>query len=318
MPKSPIAITESLRGRILRQLRAGTLEAGSRLPSARELVAEFGADNRNVLAAYKALAADGLVEIRERGGVYVRRHAEGAAAAALPVKWFSHLIAEGIARDIPAFDLGERIRSLVETVRLRAIVIAATEDHLAGLRRELREDFGFETEGFVAKSFVEDGLHAPAVRRADLVVVTKANADVGERVARKFAKPCIAVSVRPDVVAGEWAMLLRQPVWAIVHSQKAAEQLQDSVAGIKGSEKLTVLVHGRDDFAEIPAGAPTYVTHLVRDSLHGATVRARILPRARTIETDSARALCEFIVRANFGAKHAIRRARPESFTGHA
>ena len=32
---------------------------------------EFGVDHRLILAAYKQLAAEGLVEVRERGGVYV-------------------------------------------------------------------------------------------------------------------------------------------------------------------------------------------------------------------------------------------------------
>ena len=44
-------ITEVLRGRILRGLYAGILRAGSRLPSARELSAEFDADHRVLLAA---------------------------------------------------------------------------------------------------------------------------------------------------------------------------------------------------------------------------------------------------------------------------
>ena len=318
MAKTASGITEILRDRTLRGLRAGTLEPGSRLPSARELVAEFGADNRSILAAYKDLAADGLVEIRERGGVYVRQHAEGATAAALPVKWLSHLLAEGIARDIPAHDLGERVRGLVETVRLRAVVIASTEDQVAGLRRELRENFGFNTEGFVARALVEDGLHAPAMRRADLIIATKAHTDVGERVAGKFSKPCIVVEVRPDLVPGEWAMLLRHPVWAVVHSQKYAEHLQDFLADIRGTDNLSILVYDRDDLSVIPAGAPTYVTHLVRESVHETAFRGRVLPPARTIETASARALCEFIVRANFSAQHAIRRARPNATTRRA
>lgn len=318
MAKPQGSITEILRDRVLRGLRAGTLEPGSRLPSARELVAEFGADNRNILSAYRELAADGLVEIRERGGVYVRQHAEGPAAAALPVKWLSQLIAEGITRNIPALDLGERVRGLVETVRLRAVVISSTEDHVAGLCRELRENFGLTTEGFVARALVEDGLHAPALRRADLVIATNGHAEIAERIAGKFSKPCIVVDVRQDPVAGEWAMLLRHPVWAVVHSQKFAEHLQDLSADIRGSENLTILVYDRDDISVIPTGAPTYVTHLVRESVHDSAIRGRVLPPARTIETASARAICEFIVQANFSAQHAIRRARPTASTRRA
>lgn len=61
-------IVETLRGRILRGLQAGTLVSGDRLPSARDLVAEFEVDHRVILSAYRELAGEQLVELRQRGG----------------------------------------------------------------------------------------------------------------------------------------------------------------------------------------------------------------------------------------------------------
>jgi DNA-binding transcriptional regulator YhcF (GntR family) len=313
MPKPQTAIAGILRDRVLRGLRAGTLEPGARLPSARELVAEFGVDNRQILAAYKELADDGLVEIRERGGVYVQRHPDGAPTATVPVKWFSETIAEGIGRGISAFDLAECLRRLIETVRLRAFVISSTEDQVAGLCRELKEDFGLVAEGFTAKVLAEDGLHAPALRRTDIVIATSGHAEVGHRVADKYGKPCIVIDVRPDLVAGEWAMLLRHPVWAVVATSQFATMLEGFFANTKGNENLRILVYDRDDLSQIPLGAPTYVTHRVREALAGTSIRGRILPPARTISTESATAICEFIVRANASAQQAIRNARTES-----
>jgi DNA-binding transcriptional regulator YhcF (GntR family) len=303
------AIAEILRDRILRGLRAGTLEPGARLPSARELVAEFATDNRVILGAYRKLSDDGLVEIRERGGVYVQRHPEGASAAALPVKWFSETIAEGIARGISAADIGECLRRLVDTVRLNAVVISSTEDQVAGLCRELREDFGLNAEGFAAERLAENGLQAPAFRRADVIIATTGHADTGRRIASQFGKPCIVIDVRPDLIAGEWAMLLKQPVWAVVATPEFAVMLKSFFAGAPGSDNLHVLVYGQDDLTDIPLGAPTYVTHRVREALGVTTLRGRILPPARTIATQSAALICEFIVRANFRAQHAINNA---------
>ena len=70
----PIALTDRLdeiidvlRSRVLRGLEAGTLSAGDRLPSGRDLAAEFRVDHRVVLAAYRALSGEGLIETREIG-----------------------------------------------------------------------------------------------------------------------------------------------------------------------------------------------------------------------------------------------------------
>jgi hypothetical protein len=61
-------------------------------------------------------------------------------------------------------------------------------------------------------------------------------------------------------------------------------------------------VHGRDDLGQIPEDAPTYVTQRVRAQLGDTVIRGRVLPAARTIAVDSARALFAFIVRENIDA----------------
>lgn len=304
--KSPEDIADVLRDRVLRAIRAGTLEPGARLPSARELAGEFNVDNRVTLAAYRLLAVDGLVEIRERGGVYVQRHFEGGTSPTLPVRWFADVFAEGLARGISSADLGECLRGLAETVRLRAIVISTTEDQVAGLARELREDFGLNAEGLAAAA-VRGTMHHPALRRADVLIATAGHKDLAESLAREIGKPAITIDVRPDLIIGEWAMHLRQPVWAVVATAEFGEMLRRFFADVPGSENLNVVVHGRDDLTRIPLGARTYVTHRVRESLDTTPIRGKILPPARTISTDSAREIFDFIVRANYRAQQAIR-----------
>jgi len=76
----------------------------------------------------------------------------------------------------------------------------------------------------------------------------------------QLGKPWFAIDFRPDSVLGEWAMLLTQPVWAIVGSVEFAEVLRQAFPHLRGIENLHILVHGRDDLAVIPHGAPIYVT----------------------------------------------------------
>jgi DNA-binding transcriptional regulator YhcF (GntR family) len=301
-------ISETLRGRILRGLQAGTLQPGDRLPSARDLVAEFHVDHRLILAAYRELSDEELVEVRERGGVYVASsNSTRAGYPALPVKWFVEMLTEGFAHEIPAPELHEWLRRAIETLRLRAVVLTTTSDQAAGLARELRDDFGLIADGLTAADVGETDVTPAVLRHADLLIVTRAHVELGQRIAGTLKKHMLAIDVRPDLVVGEWTLLLRQPVYAVVATPEFGEMLRKFFRDVPGIENLRVLVHGIDDLSVIPKGAPTYVTARVRESLAGTPIRGRILPAARTIATTSAREIFSFIVLANLQASQAVR-----------
>ena len=302
-------IVDVLRGRVLRGIQAGTLRTGDRLPSARELAAEFDVDYRLVIAAYRELTEESLVELRPRGGVYVAaRPGSQRGLPPLPDTWFAEVLTQGLAREIPGTELHEWLRRCTETLRLRAVVVASTVDQVYGLCRELRDDFGFESEGLLAAE-VRDAASPPLpLRRADLVVTTAAHSRWLGTVAAELRKPLIVVEVRPDLLGGEWALLLRRPVYVVVATPEFGEMLRRFYAQVPGIENLRLLVHGRDDLGQIPEDAPTYVTQRVRAELGDAPIRGRVLPAARTIAVDSARALFGFIIRENLEAMARLRR----------
>lgn len=298
-------IVDTLRGRVLRGLQAGTLTAGDRLPTSREIAAEFDVDYRVVISAYKTLGEEGLVDLRPRGGIYV---ADGGMPRGgippLPESWIAEVLTQGINREIPGPELHEWLRLSVETLRLRAVAITTTLDQGYGLCRELRDDFGLESDSLLAATVRESSeppLPLP-LRRADLIVTTDAHAEWVRTLAASCRKPAIVVQVRPELAGGEWALLLRRPVYAVVSSVEFGEMLRRFYANVPGIENLHVVVLGRDDLQQIPAGAPTYVTQRVRAELVGATIPGRILPAARTIATESAREIFSFIVRSNIEA----------------
>lgn len=302
MAESVEFIAETMRGRILRGLQTKTLLVGDRLPSARMLAREFAVDFRVVLSAYRVLSSEGLVDLRARGGVYVSAHGVGSPGVPpLPEAWLVDILTQSLARETPAAELYEWIRRCTETLRLRAVVVGSTEDQVYGLCRELSDDFGLDAEGLTA-----DRLRAApresSVRRADLFVTTKAHAGWMQDFASALSKPVIVIDVRPDLLTGEWALLLRQPVYVIVATEDFGQMLREFFGEVPGVENLHVLVFGRDDLATIPADAPTYITQRVRASLGNERVAGRVLPAARTIRTESARELYAFIVRANIAA----------------
>lgn len=308
MSDSASTILETLRGRILRGLRSGTLESGGRLPSARELVVEFGIDHRPILSAYRQLAREGLVEVRERGGVYVAADTAPGwkLPPTLPVSWFVETFSEAYAREVPATELLDWLRRSLETVRIHTVVAAPREDQAAAIAQELRDDFGLESNILSPSDWLPGAAPFTALKRADLVVATTSAAAAVKPLAERLGKPYLEIEVRPDLVAGEWAMLLRQPLWALVATAEFGDMLRLLLANVKGIENLNILVHGRDDLTVIPVGAPTYVTHRVREALGDTVINGRILPAARAISAQTARQLFEFIVRANLRATQAM------------
>ncbi|HUR00553.1 MAG TPA: hypothetical protein VM166_13960, partial [Gemmatimonadaceae bacterium] len=254
---------------------------------------------------------EGLVDIRERGGVYVRASLAGrTVTAAWPTKWLAEILADGLSRGIAAPDLAEMIRRSTETMRLRVAVISSTDDQAAGLARELREDFGLYADGISATALAEDErAHRIALNRSDLLIATRGQVELVQRLAAEFQKPCITIDVRTDFMMGEWALLLRQPLWVIVATAEFGEMLRRFMGKLRGIENLHVLVHGIDDLEQIPANAATYVTHRVRDLISGESIRGRVLPAARTISRESAVEIFSFIVRSSAHAVDALAQA---------
>ena len=153
----------------------------------------------------------------------------------------------------------------------------------------------------LASELGESGTPLP-VRRADIIVTTDAHADRMRALGAELKKPVQVVEVRSDLVVGEWAMLLRRPVYVIVATPEFGDMLRSFFSEVKGIENLNILVFGRDDISSVPPDAPTYVTQSVRTNLGAVRIPGRILPSARTISTKSARQIFAFIVESNIEA----------------
>jgi hypothetical protein len=312
MPSEPVSAARrrrddtstALRRRIVSALRAGTLERGDRLPSVREIAAELEVDPRLVLSAYRVLAREGLVEIRPRSGIYVAI-ARGAVAGGPPAGvegWIVDLLAQGVSREIPAPELGDWVRRCVGTVRLRAAVVATTDDQLDGMCRELRGDYGIEARGVRAAALPARGAPPAALRRADVLITTVAHAARVGRLARLLETPHIVVAIRPDLVGAEWNLLLRAPVYVVVADGHFVAIIRDFFAGVTGAENIRPVVLGRDDLAAIPTNAPVYVTRSARLRLGNGRVPGRVVPPARIFAPESAREVLAFVVRENMRA----------------
>lgn len=297
-----IEIADTLRGRLYRGLQAGTITRGNRLPSARDLKKEFGVDHRLILDAYRELEREGLIELRARGGVYV---AADLALGAVPLpsaSWLVDFFTQSVAREIPLAELHDWLRRAVETRRLRAVAIHSTTDTIAGLIRELRDDYGLDATGLHIDTLIDAEDVPSELRYADVVVTTPGLAGLVLLVAERYKKKLIVAEIRADLIGGDWRLLMRRPVYVIVKDEKFLGILEEFFGGVPGADNIRPVVLGRDSLDTIPEGAPVYVTRGARDALGGASVRGRILPAARLFSPETSREIIQFIVTENLRA----------------
>lgn len=170
MPNRPALNADSIRQRIVSGLHLGTLGPGSRLHGTRDLADEFDVAPRTVMRAYHLLEAEGLVELRERPGIYVAPgHRSGSMLSQLS-GWVVETLLEARLREIPPISFPERVRRCLETLRLWAACIAGNEDQLEQICRVLRDDYGIVSEGVIATRLAEpDSQTQRVLAQADLL-----------------------------------------------------------------------------------------------------------------------------------------------------
>jgi DNA-binding transcriptional regulator YhcF (GntR family) len=280
----------------------GIISAGDRLPSSRSLAREFRANERVILAAYRALASEGLVEFRPRSGVYL---SSGIApkASVFPgfADWALDILANGLAHGIPAVELPRLLAKLLRTVRLRAACIECNDDHVDTLCEEMSRDYGLTSVPVDL-----DELHRPATTKAlvaaDLLVTTSFHADVVGALAEKLGKPWIAVSWRPDVMAEVARLLRTRPVYFIGTDPRLASKLRLLFPSRAERANLRLLLTGDADLSSIPNATPIYLTTLARKTLGSSAQRLPAVPLGRLLVPESARAVLGLVIRSNVSA----------------
>jgi DNA-binding transcriptional regulator YhcF (GntR family) len=287
-------IAESLRRRIVAAVTAGASRRGDRLPSAREVAAEFGADPRLVLAAYRILAREGLVSIRRRSGIYVAAVPEVAGGPPVVAPgWLVDTLAAGLEQGVAASKLGEWLRRCVSTRRVRVAVVAGSDDQLESFCGELRDDFGFDAVPFSPDAIDRPGGAPPEMLAADFAAPLRLALPKEARV--------VTLDLRTDIDAAWRREMRRGPVYIVVSDPRTLALMERSFTSAAAGA-LHPIVLGRDDIATIPDDAGVYLSRAARRRLDGQSMRFRVLPPARAFTARTARELLALLVEANLAA----------------
>lgn len=299
-------IVGALRARLFTGLHLGLYRRGGRLPSVRLLARELDADPRVILAAYRLLEREGLVELRPRSGVFVAQPASIPAEDA-PPDWMVELLMQGLRRGVPAPTIPDGLQRCMVTLPIRAAVLECNADQLYSIPAELERDYGIEASAVDIAALDPESSPTAALRQADLLVTTRFHQAAGARLAAKLGIPKIAITMCTDLFA-EVARLLRDaPVYFVVADWRFGRKLKQMFAGAPGGTNFRTLVIGCDDLAAIPETAPTYLTRLARQRADRTPLLDRVLPEARVFSAESARQVLSFVVRANLDALAARR-----------
>jgi DNA-binding transcriptional regulator YhcF (GntR family) len=305
VPEQTEHVTEAVRDRVVSGLHFGRLSRNQRLPSSRRVAHEFGVTPRMAMAAYRQLEREGLVEIRSRSGIYLaptRMSDNGTVTQS--AGGVVDLLLQGLSRGVAPAQLPERLRRCLETVRLRAVCVAANNDQMYSLRTELRDDYGLEVTGVEADQLWSDARDVQAaLREADLLVTIALHTPEVRRRATELGKPCIIVTLRPELLSETTRRHAQDPLYFVATDARFGDALRRlfEPTGYAGNLRLVVL--GRDDPACIPKGAPTYFMRSALDQLGETQLTAsRVAPAVRVFSSDTARELLTFLVRANIVA----------------
>ncbi len=102
--RSPVPLYDQIAARLRAAIVAGELAPGAALPSVRQLAARLRVNPATVVQAYRALEAEGFVELRQGAGTFVsavpesRRGRERAAQA--------RRLVEGLLADAARLGIG--------------------------------------------------------------------------------------------------------------------------------------------------------------------------------------------------------------------
>jgi DNA-binding transcriptional regulator YhcF (GntR family) len=302
------ALVERIRNRIVGEMHLGHLRGGERLPGVREMAGDLEADHRAVAAAYRALEAEGLVEVRGRAGAFVARQERlGGELLGETATWLADVLSEARRRRIGIPDFPEFVRTCTGRVRLRCACVESNRDSGEAICMELEEEFGLDPVMVPADAIPAlhgrrrpDPRSLPApLREADLVVTTAFHAHSVQPVAEAVGKPFAMVTVHPEMAGIIERRLRAGRLTLIAADPRYATRFREVYHTATGADGLRVV--GADDrmaIARLDRTEPVLATRAARRLLPDLDLPL-LLPRYPSISPESTRELARIIIRLN-------------------
>ncbi|MBB1260813.1 FadR/GntR family transcriptional regulator [Streptomyces alkaliterrae] len=168
-----------------RQITSGAWPVGSRIPTEPELVEQLGVARNTVREAVRALAHNGLLDIRQGSGTFVAATSELAGV-------MQRRFADAATRDVA------ELRSTLEAEGARLAARRRTEEDVERLEALLERREAAWDSGDVGRFVEADAtLHLAVVEASHNEVLTALYADLGA-VVRDFLRSDVGDELRPE------------------------------------------------------------------------------------------------------------------------
>lgn len=314
-------VFKRLRDYVLGRIHTGSVHAGDRLPSYRELSAKWSVDHRVIARAYRALQEEGLVQVRGRSGVYLSPQ-EKIAGEFLPetARWAAEdVLTEALKRRIRIPELPEFIRRCTQSAVVRAVCIESTEDHRHVLCGELGAWYGFEVSPVAIDDIqpaivtMEDEIPLvdvdalpPSVRNADLLVTFSFHGHLVRSLAEALDKPFVTVTLDPAGLESVQRVLERGTLTLVCVDPELGQRLKSVLPGRLAARLNVVLAHQRAALRRLENTTESLlVSDAARDRL-GRSLTS-ILENSPTLSSESASELSHLLIRFNLEAESPAR-----------
>lgn len=178
-------------------LYLGLLRPGDRIPGIREVSRATALNHKTVARAYRTLQKEGMLEVRDRSGVYVAALGwTDRRPAGETETWAADMLTEAWRRRIGIPALPEVVRRWTAAAPLRCACVEADPERRAALCAELAGAFGFECVAVAPDDAPEgrEGGVAAAVEGVDLVVTTPFHAAGLRTLARAQGRPLMVAT----------------------------------------------------------------------------------------------------------------------------
>lgn len=255
-----------LRRRIQWGMHLGLVRPGDRLPSLRAAAAEFDVDQRSVLAAYRELERDGIVDMRPRSGIYVALDPHTAQQLPGTSRWMSEMFLQGYARGVAPVALGHTLSSAMTAASLTAACVECNADQILWMARNLREDFGLSTTWLELGAPGPDAI-AERLSASDFIVTTTFHAAEARKLGAEHGLPVIVVTAGRDDAGTLRAELGRGPVYLVGTDERYARKLIEAADSGRWMTNLRAMVIEQYKTADLPADAPLAFTTAAADIL---------------------------------------------------
>jgi hypothetical protein len=213
--------------------------------------------------------------------------------------WLVDVFMRGLSQGIAPTDLRGQARACLDTVRVRAACLECNNDQLYALRRQLHDDYGFDTVAVELGARESPGHSATD---ADLIVTTQFHRPEARRLARRLRRPVIVVTLDTTFDGEVRRMLAQGEVWWICTDPRFAAKLPHLFAGAS----VHPLVLDRDPLETVPRDAMVYATRAAAKRLPPGWRAGEVRTVPRVFSAETARALLTFKLRRKLDAAGAL------------